>query len=78
MVNLHIGNISHNIAPGPPALTVLRVAASAIVMKGSLQSRTLYPYAIFRIKPAAGTLVVVNPDTLAQPSSPRNINEVTY
>lgn len=72
LADLRIGNMSHSIAPGPPALTVLRVAASAIAMKGSSQSRTLYPYAIFKIRPAAGMLVVVDPYTLAQSSSPRN------
>ena len=52
--HLHIGNMSHNIAPGPPALTVLRVAASAVVMNGSSQSCTWYPYAILRTRPATG------------------------
>lgn len=60
-IDPHAGNMSHRVAPGPPALTVLRVASSAIVTKGSSQLRTLYPYAMFRIKPEASTIVLINP-----------------
>ena len=67
LVNLHNGNMSHIVAPGPPILTVLPVASSAIAMKGSSQSRTLYPYAILRISPAAGNhMVAANPHPSAQ------------
>ena len=69
LVNLHNGNMSHIVAPGPPALAVLCVASLAIAMKGSSQSRTVYPYAILRISPATGKyVVVVNPRALAQSS----------